>query len=137
MVYSLDLIPDKSNELHLPSLEVRVVLLLDLLPTTADEPSLPTQLYHQAFTCTTQQILRENRRHYVNVLPWTNKFGVTQDGFDCIRCPEGLNTDGRCHCNPGTILVNHNCNFYWALVISYAVHHQDLFVDLVGLEDIL
>ncbi|XP_039593235.1 meckelin isoform X1 [Polypterus senegalus] len=39
-----------------------------------------------------------------------NKTGVTQDGFDCIRCPEGLNTDGRCHCNPGTILVERHVN---------------------------
>ncbi|KAK6490793.1 meckelin [Huso huso] len=42
--------------------------------------------------------------------PADSKPGVTQDGFDCIRCPGGLNTEGKCQCPPGRILVERNRN---------------------------
>ncbi|XP_041104732.1 meckelin-like isoform X2 [Polyodon spathula] len=42
--------------------------------------------------------------------PSDSKPGVTQDGFGCIRCPGGLNTEGKCQCPPGSILVERNRN---------------------------
>lgn len=34
--------------------------------------------------------------------------GVTQDGWDCISCPNGLTAEGKCHCPSGHILVERN-----------------------------
>ncbi|XP_041101457.1 meckelin-like isoform X2 [Polyodon spathula] len=42
--------------------------------------------------------------------PADSKPGVTQDGFDCIRCPRGLNAEGKCQCPPGSILVERSRN---------------------------
>ncbi|KAM6910050.1 meckelin [Xenentodon cancila] len=34
-----------------------------------------------------------------------DKPAVTEDGFGCIRCPSGINDEGKCQCPPGNILV--------------------------------
>ncbi|KAF5904348.1 meckelin-like isoform X1, partial [Clarias magur] len=38
------------------------------------------------------------------------KPGVTQDGYDCIRCPGGLGGDGKCQCPAGNVLVERSVN---------------------------
>ncbi|XP_053343427.1 meckelin [Clarias gariepinus] len=38
------------------------------------------------------------------------KPGVTQDGYDCIRCPGGLGGDGKCQCPAGSVLVERRVN---------------------------
>ncbi|XP_033011461.1 meckelin-like [Lacerta agilis] len=36
--------------------------------------------------------------------------GVTQDGWDCITCPKGLTSEGRCKCPVNEILVERDTN---------------------------
>ncbi|KAE8599242.1 hypothetical protein XENTR_v10017114 [Xenopus tropicalis] len=36
--------------------------------------------------------------------------GVTADGWSCIKCPNGLNSNGNCLCPPGNILVERDVN---------------------------
>ncbi|XP_060756170.1 meckelin isoform X1 [Neoarius graeffei] len=38
------------------------------------------------------------------------KLGVTQDGYDCIRCPGGLGEDGKCQCPTGSVVVERNAD---------------------------
>ncbi|CAN9514245.1 unnamed protein product [Ophioblennius macclurei] len=40
----------------------------------------------------------------------TDKPGVTQDGFGCIRCPGTLTDDGKCQCPDGNVLVERDIN---------------------------
>ncbi|XP_008430860.1 meckelin isoform X1 [Poecilia reticulata] len=40
----------------------------------------------------------------------TDRPAVTQDGFGCIRCPRSLNTEGKCQCQSGYILVERDIN---------------------------
>ncbi|XP_006884654.1 PREDICTED: meckelin isoform X2 [Elephantulus edwardii] len=39
-----------------------------------------------------------------------NMKGVTEDGWNCISCPGGLNAEGKCHCPTGHILVERDIN---------------------------
>ncbi|XP_078543168.1 meckelin [Lissotriton helveticus] len=39
-----------------------------------------------------------------------DNLGVTSDGWDCIRCPSGLNLEGKCRCPTGDILVERDVN---------------------------
>uniref|UniRef100_A0A286ZL30 Transmembrane protein 67 n=1 Tax=Sus scrofa TaxID=9823 RepID=A0A286ZL30_PIG len=36
--------------------------------------------------------------------------GVTEDGWNCISCPDGLTAEGKCHCPTGHILVERDVN---------------------------
>ncbi|XP_075438837.1 meckelin isoform X2 [Ascaphus truei] len=36
--------------------------------------------------------------------------GVTADGWNCIKCPRGLTSEGNCQCPPGNILVERDVN---------------------------
>ncbi|KAK3540968.1 hypothetical protein QTP86_007693 [Hemibagrus guttatus] len=38
------------------------------------------------------------------------KPGVTQDGYECIKCPGGLGEDGKCQCPEDSVLVERNVN---------------------------
>ncbi|KAM9310306.1 meckelin [Pholidichthys leucotaenia] len=38
------------------------------------------------------------------------KPAVTEDGFECIRCPGSLSDEGKCKCPPGNILVERDIN---------------------------
>ncbi|KAM4704943.1 meckelin [Rhinophrynus dorsalis] len=39
-----------------------------------------------------------------------DNMGVTTDGWNCIKCPSGINSDGNCQCPPGKILVERDVN---------------------------
>ncbi|XP_005381854.1 PREDICTED: meckelin [Chinchilla lanigera] len=39
-----------------------------------------------------------------------NMKGVTEDGWSCISCPQGLTAEGKCHCPAGHILVERGIN---------------------------
>ncbi|XP_010617930.1 meckelin isoform X2 [Fukomys damarensis] len=39
-----------------------------------------------------------------------NMNGITEDGWNCISCPNGLTAEGKCHCPTGHILVERDVN---------------------------
>ncbi|KAM7383519.1 hypothetical protein PAMP_003165 [Pampus punctatissimus] len=40
----------------------------------------------------------------------TDKPTVTNDGFECIRCPASVSDEGKCLCPPGSVLVERDVN---------------------------